>query len=204
MEAFTTFQGRGIPIDISNCDTDQIIPARFLRRMRTEEGYGRYLFHDLRYSENGAEKPDFIYNKEPFRDATVLVAGINWGCGSSREAAVYVLVANGIRCVIAPSFGDIHFNNCIKQGVLPVRLSDSDCGTLRRQLHKNPGSEIALDLAAQSVTGPDGKTYSFEIQPFDKHRLLNGVDDIDMTLGHSADIEAFEDKHRREYSWLGR
>ena len=204
MEAFTTFQGRGIPIDISNCDTDQIIPARFLRRMRTEEGYGRYLFHDLRYSENGAEKPDFIYNKEPFRDATVLVAGINWGCGSSREAAVYVLVANGIRCVIAPSFGDIHFNNCIKQGVLPVRLSDSDCGTLRRQLHKNPGSEIALDLAAQSVTGPDGKTYSFDIQPFDKHRLLNGVDDIDMTLGHSADIEAFEDKHRREYSWLGR
>ncbi len=204
MEAFTAFQGPGIPIDISNCDTDQIIPARFLRRMRTEEGYDRYLFHDLRYTENGAEKPDFIYNKEPFRDATVLVAGINWGCGSSREQAVYALVANGFRCVIAPSFGDIHFNNCIKQGVLPVRLPDSDCGTLRRQLHKNPGSEIALDLEAQRVTGPDGKTYAFDIHPFDKHRLLNGVDDIDMTLGHRTDIEAFEEKHRVDYSWLGR
>ena len=204
MEAFTTFSGLGMPVDIPNCDTDQIVPARFLRRDRTENGYDRYLFHDLRFAGDGTEKQDFIYNKPPFRDARIIVAEINWGCGSSREAAVYVLVANGIRCVIAPSFGDIHFNNCIKQGVLPVRLSDSDCGTLRRQLHKNPGSEIALYLAAQSVTGPDVKTYSFDIQPFDKHRLLNGVDDIDMTLGHSADIEAFEDKHRREYSWLGR
>ncbi|MHA1165930.1 MAG: 3-isopropylmalate dehydratase small subunit [Alphaproteobacteria bacterium] len=204
MEAFTTFHGPGIPIDISNCDTDQIIPARFLSRMRTDEGYDRYLFHDLRYAENGSEKPDFIYNKNKFRDATILVADINWGCGSSREQAVYALVANGFRCVIAPSFGDIHFNNCVKQGVLPVRLPDGECRTLRRQLHKNPGSEIAIDLEAQSVTGPDGKTYSFDIQPFDKHRLLNGVDDIDMTLGHNAEIEAFEENSRGDYSWLGR
>jgi len=202
MEAFTTFSGLGMPVDIPNCDTDQIVPARFLRRDRTEHGYDRYLFHDLRFAGDGTEKQDFIYNKPPFRDARIIVAEINWGCGSSREAAVYVLVANGIRCVIAPSFGDIHYNNCIRQGVLPVRLSQTDCDTLRLQLHDTPGSEIALDLKAQTVTGPDGKIYCFEIDPFDMHRLLNGLDEIGMTLGHDADITAFEHKHRDDFSWL--
>ncbi len=202
MEAFTTFKGAGIPIDIQNCDTDQIIPARFLRCDPTDEDYDRYMFHDLRYAEDGTEKAGFIFNNPAYRVASVLVAEINWGCGSSRENAVYVLVANGIRSVIAPSFGDIHYNNCMKHGILPVRLAKAECDRLRQQLHEKPGAEIALDLEAQKVTGPDGKVYSFEIDPFDKNRLLNGLDDIGLTLGYDADIATFEHKHRDDYSWL--
>lgn len=202
MEAFTTFKGAGIPIDIQNCDTDQIIPARFLRRDPEEEGYDRFLFHDLRFAEDGSEKAGFIFNDPAYRGASVLVADINWGCGSSRENAVYVLVSNGIRAVIAPSFGDIHYNNCMKHGILPVRLAKADCDTLRQQMHETPGAEIALDLETQTVTGPDGKSYGFEMDPFDKHRLLNGLDDIGLTLGHDGDIAAFEQKHRGDYGWL--
>jgi len=202
MEAFTTFKGAGIPIDIQNCDTDQIIPARFLRCDPTDEDYDRYMFHDLRYAEDGTEKAGFIFNNPAYRVASVLVAEINWGCGSSRENAVYVLVANGIRSVIAPSFGDIHYNNCMKHGILPVRLAKAECDRLRQQLHETPGAEIALDLEAQTVIGPDGKVYSFEIDPFDKNRLLNGLDDIGLTLGYDADIATFEHKHRDDYSWL--
>lgn len=202
MEAFTTHKGIGLPIDIPNCDTDQIVPARFLRRNRTDEGYDRFLFHDIRFNEDGSEKPDFIYSREPYREASVLVADTNWGCGSSREQAVYVLVANGFRAVIAPSFGDIHYSNCVKQGVLPVRLADEDCDRLRGQLHETPGAEIALDLESQAVTGPDGAVYPFEIDPFHKHQLLNGVDDIGLTLGHEGEIAAFEEKHRAGYGWL--
>ncbi len=202
MKAFITFKGAGIPIDIQNCDTDQIIPARFLRCDPTDEGYDRFLFHDLRFAEDGTEKPDFVLNNPAYRDASVLVAEINWGCGSSRENAVYALVVNGIRSVIAPSFGDIHYNNCMKHGILPVRLPKAGCDTLRQQLHDTPGVEIALDLKAQTVTGPDGKVYSFEIDRFDKHRLLNGLDEIGMTLGHDEDIKAFEHKHRDDFGWL--
>lgn len=202
MEAFTTFKGAGIPIDIQNCDTDQIIPARFLRRDPTDKGYERYLFHDLRFAEDGSLKAGFIFNNPAYHRASVLVADINWGCGSSRENAVYALVANGIRSVISPSFGDIHYNNCMKHGILPVRLAKADCDWLRQQLHEIPGVEIAMDLEAQIVTGPDGKTYAFEMDPFDKHRLLNGLDDIGFTLGHDADITAFEIKHRDDYRWL--
>lgn len=202
MQAFTTFKAIGIPIDIANCDTDQIIPARFLRRASTDPEYHTFLLHDLRFDDSGAEKPDFIFNKVPFRDGKIIVAEINWGCGSSRENAVLALVANGIRAVVAPSFGDIHHSNCMKHGVLPVRLSRSDCDTLRIQLHELPGAEIALDLEAQIVTGPDSKTYSFEIGPFNKHKMLNGLDEIALTLSHEADISAFEDRHRQHYDWL--
>ena len=202
MKAFTKFKGAGIPIDIPNCDTDQIIPARFLRRDPTDEGYDRFLFHDLRFAKDGTDKPDFVLNNPAYRDASVLVANINWGCGSSRENAVYVLVANGIRSVIAPSFGDIHYNNCMKHGILPVRLQKTECDTLRQRLHDTPGVEIALDLEEQTVTGPDGNIYNFEIDRFDKHRLLNGLDEISMTLEYDADIAAFEQKHRSNYSWL--
>jgi len=202
MEAFTTFKAIGIPIDIVNCDTDQIVPARFLRLLRTDPGYDRYLFHDLRFDENGKERQDFIFNRAPYRDGGIIVADLNWGCGSSREQAVYVLVANGIRAVLAPSFGDIHFSNCTKQGVLPVRLRREDCDTLRRQLHETPGAEIAIDLDAQSVTGPDGKSYGFEIDPFLKYRLLNGLDDIAVTLQYEAELSAFEKRHAADYDWL--
>lgn len=204
MDAFTIHAGVGIPIDIPNCDTDQIIPARFLRRERTEEGYDRFLFHDLRFNSDGSQKEDFIFNDPAYKGASVLVADVNWGCGSSREHAVYALVANGIRSVVAPSFGDIHYNNCMKHGILPVRLSAEACETLRRQLRDSPGAEIAIDLDTQTLTGPDQTSYSFEIDPFDKHRLINGLDDIGMTLEHAGDIAAFEDKHAQDYDWLTR
>lgn len=204
MERFSTHAGVGIPIDIQNCDTDQIIPARFLRRETSEPDYHRYLFHDLRFNEDGSEKADFIFNDQRYADASVLVSNINWGCGSSRENAVYVLVANGIRSVIAPSFGDIHYNNCMKHGILPVRLSTEACETLRQQLHASPGAELAIDLDTQTVTGPDQSNYSFEIDPFDKHRLMNGLDDIGLTMEHDEAISAFEKGHREDYGWLGR
>ena len=196
MEAFTTFKGVGIPIDIINCDTDQIIPARFLRRDRTDPEMLKFLWHDLR------ENPDFIFNKAPYNKGKVVVADINWGCGSSREGAVYALNANGIRAVVAPSFGDIHYNNCLKWGVLPVLLSRDDCDTLRQQLHDEPGMEIAFDLDTQSVTGPDGTIYSFEIDPFDKYRMLNGLDDYGVTREYDAQFDAFEATHKAEYDWL--
>ena len=196
MDAFTTFKGVGIPIDIINCDTDQIIPARFLRHDRTDPEMPNFLWHDLR------ENPDFIFNKVPYDKGKVVVADINWGCGSSREGAVYALNANGIRAVVAPSFGDIHYNNCLKWGVLPVLLSRDDCDTLRKQLHEKPGMEIAFDLDTQSVTGPDGSIYSFEIDPFDKYRMLNGLDDYGVTREYDAQFDAFEAAHKAEYDWL--
>ena len=202
MEAFTTFESVAVPIDIANCDTDQIIPARFLRYSMEDGGYDRYLFHDLRFDGDGNPREDFVYNRAPFRDGRILVADVNWGCGSSRENAVYALVANGIRAVIAPSFGDIHYGNCMKHGVLPVRLPREDCDAMRAALHANPGARVAIDLRAQTVIGPDGATHAFEIDPFDKHRMLEGLDDIALTLEYDAEFEAFERRHREAYDWL--
>ena len=204
MQPFTSFRAVAVPIDIANCDTDQIVPARFLRHSPDDPGYDRYLFHDLRFDAQGKEHSDFIFNREPYRDGKILVADVNWGCGSSRENAVYVLVANGIRCVIAPSFGDIHYGNCMKHGVLPVRLPRETCDALRAALHERPGAKITIDLEGQTVTGPDGGVHAFEIAVFDKHRMLNGLDDIAVTLEHQADIEAFEARHFAEYHWMGR
>lgn len=200
MEAFTSIRSTGVPIDIANCDTDQIIPARFLRRLPRDGDYDRYLFHDLRFDADGKEK-DFIFNKPPYRGGKVLVADLNWGCGSSREHAVYVLVANGIRCVIAPSFGDIHHSNCMKYGVLPVRLPRAVCDSLRRQLHEHPGTEVAVDLEAQTVTASN-EVHRFEIDPFDKFRMLKGLDDISLTRQYDADFDVFEKTHREDYDWL--
>lgn len=200
MEPFKTFASIGVPIDIANCDTDQIIPARFLRRGKDDPEYPKFLFHDLRFEEDGSEK-DFVYNKEPFRNGRIFVADVNWGCGSSRENAVTAMAANGVRSVIAPSIADIHYNNCIKNGVLPIRLSDENCKKLRQQLGDNPGAEVAVDLDAQSVTGPDQTTYNFEINAFDKHRLLNGLDDVSLTMEFDDKIEAFKQGYRSKHSW---
>ena len=200
MEPFKTFASVGVPIDIANCDTDQIIPARFLRRGKEDPEYPKFLFHDLRFEEDGSEK-DFVYNKEPFRNGRIFVADVNWGCGSSRENAVTAMAANGVRSVIAPSIADIHYNNCIKNGVLPIRLSDEICKKLRQQLGDNPGAELAVDLDAQSVTGPDQTTYNFEINAFDKHRLLNGLDDVGLTMEFDDKIEAFKQVYRSKHSW---
>lgn len=201
MEAFKTFKSVAVPIDIPNCDTDQIIPARFLRHDSDAPDYDKFLFHDLRFDDDGNERPDFIYNTEHYRDGKILVADSNWGCGSSREAAVSVLVANGIRSVIAPSFGDIHYNNCLKNGVLPIRLSRAACDTIRAHLHEAPGAEIDIDLEKQTVTTLNGTTFNFKIGKFDKECLMNGVDDIGLTQSHDPDIAAFE-KDRWDYAWL--
>ena len=200
LEPFTTFASVAVPIDIANCDTDQIIPARFLRRPGNDPEYPTFLFHDLRFNEDGSEK-DFVYNKPEFREGRIFIADVNWGCGSSRENAVTVLRANKVRSVIAPSFGDIHYSNCIKNGVLPLRLSSNACETLRRQLHESPGAEVAIDLDGQSLTGPDQTTYKFEIDAFDKHRLLNGLDEIGLTMKYEADIADFKSRYEAKHPW---
>ena len=200
LEPFTTFASVAVPIDIANCDTDQIIPARFLRRPGNDPEYPTFLFHDLRFNEDGSEK-DFVYNKPEFREGRIFIADVNWGCGSSRENAVTVLRANKVRSVIAPSFGDIHYSNCIKNGVLPLRLSSEACETLRQQLHESPGAEVAIDLDGQSLTGPDQTTYNFEIDAFDKHRLLNGLDEIGLTMKYEADIADFKSRYEAKHPW---
>lgn len=202
MQAFTTLTAVAIPIDMVNVDTDQIIPVRFLPRPRTDPDYKTFLFHDLRFDGDGKERPGFVMNKAPYRNGRIIVADENWGCGSSREGAVWTLVANDIRAVIAPSFGDIHFNNAMKNGMLPVRLSRQDCATLRKQLNAKPGAKITIDLAAQTVTGPDGTSYSFEMDPFAKYRMLKGLDDIDVTLEYEKEFEAFEKRYKKEATWL--
>ena len=200
MEPFKTFASIAVPIDIANCDTDQIIPARFLRRGKNDPEYSKFLFHDLRFNEDGSEK-DFLYNKLPYRDGRIFVADVNWGCGSSRENAVTALDANGVRSVIAPSIADIHYNNCIKNGVLPIRMPEEVCAKLRDQLRESPGAEIAIDLDSQSVSGPDQTTYKFEINAFDKHRLLNGFDDVGLTMEFDDKIEAFKLGYQAKHGW---
>lgn len=201
MQPFTKVTGVAAPLDLANIDTDKIIPARFLRRLR-EPGYEKLAFHDIRFDANGKDRPDFILNQEPYRKAKVLIAGANFGCGSSREAAVYVMWDYGIRSVIAPSFGDIHYGNELQNGMLPVVLPDATCQKLRRQLHDQPGAQISVDLESQTVTGPDGETYNFDIDANHKERLLKGLDDIGLVMQNIKEIEAFEKKHHSELPWL--
>ena len=201
MEPFTSFKAIAVPIDIPNCDTDQIIPVRFVRMAQGDPDYPKFFLHDLRFNEDGSEK-DFIFNTPPFNEAKILVTDVNWGCGSSRENAVYTMAANGIRSVIAPSIADIHYNNCKKNGVVPVVLDEAVCNEMRQELHAAPGTEISVDLESQSVTGPDGATHSFDIDPFDKHRLLKGLDDISLTLEYEEDIKKFEARHEDVSRWM--
>ncbi len=201
MEAFASVTATAVPLDAVNIDTDRVIPARFLHRPRGPE-YAGLLFHDIRFDEDGRERADFIMNQPAFREARILVAADNFGCGSSREHAVWALAAYGIRAVIAPSFGDIFFNNCFKVGVLPVVVPAETAATLRRQLHAMPGASITVDLETQTVTGPDGSRIPFTVDPFRRQGLLRGEDEIALTLGHEAAIAAFERRHAVEEPWL--
>ena len=201
MEPFTKLTAVAAPLDMANVDTDKIIPGRFLRKLRGP-GYDKLAFHDIRFNADSGENPDFVLNKPYYRTAKILVASANFGCGSSREAAVYVLYDFGIRCVIASSFGDIHYGNELQNGMLPVVLPDEACAILRAQLHARPGAQITVDLAAQTVSGPDGTTYPFDIDPGHKERLLKGLDDIGLVMQHEKDIEAFEARHRQVMPWL--
>ena len=201
MQPFTKLSAVAAPLEMANIDTDQIIPARFLRKLR-EPGYEKLAFHDIRYDANGNDRPDFVLNQTPYRKAKILVAGANFGCGSSREAAVYVLYDYGIRAVIAPSFGDIHYGNELQNGMLPVVLSNAACQKLRQQLRDQPGAEIGVDLEAQTVTGPDGAAYRFDMDANHKERLLKGLDDIGLVMQNIEAIEAFEKRHHSELPWL--
>lgn len=202
MEPFTRLTAVAVPIDLPNVDTDRIIPARFLRKPQTTPGYERFLFHDVRFDRAGAERPEFVLNQPPFREARIVVAAENFGCGSSREAAVWALGAYGIRAVIAPSLGDIFHQNCGKNGVLAVLLPSEVVADLRRRLHGRPGATLTVDLEAQTVTAPGGAVHRFEIDPFRKQMLLSGQDDIGLTLGHEAQIAAYEARHRAAPPWL--
>jgi 3-isopropylmalate/(R)-2-methylmalate dehydratase small subunit len=203
MTPFTTLTAVAMPLDLANVDTDKLIPARFLRKLRSADaGYDPWLFHDMRFDSAGEERPDFILNQAPFRNAQILVADLNFGCGSSREGAVYALMDYGFRAVIAASFGDIHYANEIQNGMLPVTLPQSVCEDLRRQLHEKPGAQLAIDLPAQTVTDTTGRSHAFTIDPVYKERLLKGLDEVGMVLQHLPEIEAFEERHHGDRPWL--
>jgi 3-isopropylmalate/(R)-2-methylmalate dehydratase small subunit len=202
MDAFTRLTAVAAPIDLPDVDTDRIIPARFLRKPQGSPGYDRFLFHDVRFAADGAERPEFVLNQPATRAARILVAAENFGCGSSREAAVWALLAHGIRAVIAPSLGDIFHQNCFKNGVLPVILPAATVAGLRQQLHARPGASLTVDLEAQTVTAPDGAAHRFEIDAFTKQKLRAGQDDIALTLGYEAQVRDFEVRHRGEMPWL--
>ncbi len=200
MEPFTRVSAVAAPLDLPNVDTDRVIPARFLRKPR-DVGYGQFCFHDLRLRPDGTEDPAFVLNRPAYRDARILVAAENFGCGSSREGAVWALAGSGIRAVVAPSFGDIFHENCLRNGLLPVRLPAETVASLREALHATPGATLTIDLPAQTVTGPDGTSHRFEIDPFRKQALLEGLDEIGLTLRHAAEIDAFETRHAAEWPW---
>ena len=181
MDSFTTLKAIAVPIDQANVDTDQIIPARFLGRMRDRQVEG--FFHDFRLDPNGRPREGVTLNNPAYKGAKIMVGNTNFACGSSRENAVTTMVDNGFRSFIAPSFGDIFFNNCFQNGCLPIRLPAERVARIRVILHELPGAEIAIDLAKQTVTGPDGKTDSFEVDPFRKEMLLKGADEVKITLG---------------------
>jgi 3-isopropylmalate/(R)-2-methylmalate dehydratase small subunit len=202
MEPFARLTAVAAPMDLPNIDTDRIIPARFLRRPR-EAGYGPLLFHDVRFEADGTEKPDFVLNRPGYRAAAILVTAENFGCGSSREMAVWALLDHGIRVVIGPSFGDIFFENCFKNGLLAVVLPAETVAALRRALTDRPGATLTVDLEAQTITGPDGSPIRFEIDGLRRQALLTGQDELALTLEHLPAIEAFEARRRHEMPWLG-
>jgi 3-isopropylmalate/(R)-2-methylmalate dehydratase small subunit len=201
VQPFTTLRAVAAPIDLPNVDTDRIIPARYLRKPRETPGYADFLFHDVRY-DGERERPEFVLNQPPFRPARILVAAENFGCGSSREAAVWALDAAGIRVVIAPSLGDIFHQNCFKVGVLPVILPAAIVASVRGQLRASPGATLLVDLPAQTVTAADGAVHPFEIDPFRKEMLLTGQDETGLTLGYEAQILEFEARQRIAMPWL--
>ncbi len=203
MQAFTILDAIAAPLFLPNIDTDKLIPHKFLRKPLSA-GYRNFLFHDQRFAEDGSLRTDFVLNRAPFSQAGVLVAGRNFGCGSTREGAIYALQDFGIRCVIAPSFGDIFHANCLQNGLLPVVLEEAEVATLAAHLEAHPGARVAIDLAAQTVTLPDGRCLAFGIDGVRKEQLLKGLDDIGITMQYAARIEAFESDYRQRRPWLFR
>ena len=201
MEPFTTLTGVAAPLPMINVDTDMIIPKNFLKTIK-RTGLGKALFFEMRTNADGSENPDFVLNKPAYRKAQILVAGENFGCGSSREHAPWALLDFGIRVVLAPSFADIFYNNCFKNGILPIELPQEDIDKLLDDAERGANAVITVDLAKQEIHGPDGGTINFEIDPFRKQCLLNGWDDIALTLRNEDKISAFEARRKAQTAWL--
>lgn len=201
MEKFTELTAIAAPMPIMNIDTDMIIPKQFLKTIK-RTGLGKNLFDEMRYSEDGKEIADFILNKEPYRSAKIIVAGPNFGCGSSREHAPWALLDFGIRCIIAPSFADIFYNNCFKNGILPIALPQGEVDKLMDDAKRGDNARITINLEKQEITGPDGGTIKFDIDSANKKCLLEGLDDIGLTMQKQDQIGSFEAKDQKERPWL--
>lgn len=210
MDKFTTLTGIVAPMDRSNVDTDAIIPKQFLKSIK-RSGFGPNLFDEWRYLDHGEPgmdnsqrplNPDFVLNEDRYQGASILIARENFGCGSSREHAPWALLDYGFRVIIAPSFADIFFNNCFKNGILPIVLDAQQVDDLFKAVAANEGYQLTVDLEVQTVTTPDGETIHFEVDAFRKHCLLNGLDDIGLTLQHKDDIRAYEERRKQEAPWL--
>ncbi len=201
MEKFTTLDGVAAPLKIVNVDTDMIIPKQYLKTIK-RTGLGTGLFSEMRYKDDGSENPDFVLNQSAYRNAKILVAGDNFGCGSSREHAPWALNDFGIRCVISTSFADIFYNNCFKNGILPIVVSKEDLGKLFDDAERGANATLSIDLEAQTIRGPDGGTLHFEIDPFRKRCLLEGLDDIGLTLEKAEHIVTYEGAKAAEHPWL--
>ena len=201
MEKFTTLTASAAPLPLVNIDTDMIIPKQFLKTIK-RTGLGKHLFSDMRYDEKGNERPDFVLNKPAYRNAKILVAGDNFGCGSSREHAPWALKDFGFRVIIAPDFADIFYNNCFQNGILPIRLPQADVDKLMDDAARGTNATITIDLQAQEIRGPDGGVITFDIDPFRKTCLLEGLDDIGLTLQKADRISAFEKAMAAQRPWV--
>ena len=201
MDKFQRLEGIAAPLPMINVDTDQIIPKQFLTTIE-RSGLGKSLFFDLRYTPDGKERDDFILNQKPYRDAVILITGDNFGCGSSREHAPWALLDFGVRTVIAPSFADIFYNNCFKNGILPVTLPQKQVDELMQQAENNNSNHFTIDLEAQTIEAPGMDPIRFDLEAARKNHLLEGLDDIGITLQHENDIRAFEEKRQNRQPWL--
>ena len=201
MDKFTTLTGVAAPLPMINVDTDMIIPKQFLKTIK-RSGLGANLFDEMRFDDDGTEIEDFVLNKPAYRSAEILVAGDNFGCGSSREHAPWALLDFGIRCVIAPSFADIFFNNCFKNGILPIALPQEEVDKLMADAERGANATLTVDLENQVIKGPDGGEIAFEVDAFRKHCLLNGLDDIGLTMEKASAIDTFETERATAQPWL--
>ncbi len=201
MDKFTKLTGVAAPLSMINVDTDMIIPKQFLKTIK-RTGLGRHLFDEMRFGADGSENPNFVLNRPAYRSASILVSGENFGCGSSREHAPWALLDFGIRCIIAPSFADIFYNNCFKNGILPIALPNEQVELLLDDAERGANAVLTVDLEQQLITGPDGGSITFAIDPFRRHCLLNGLDDIGLTLQQIVAIDAFERNQRLGQPWL--
>jgi 3-isopropylmalate/(R)-2-methylmalate dehydratase small subunit len=200
MQKFNKLTGVAAPLPLINVDTDKIIPKNYLKTI-VRTGLGKALFSEIRYNEDGSEKPDFVLNKPAYRKAEILVAGENFGCGSSREHAPWALLDFGIKCVISTGFADIFYNNCFKNGILPIKVKQDDLDKLMDDAGRGANAKLSVDLEAQEIRGPDGGCIKFDIDPHRKHCLLNGLDDVGLTLQKESAIKSYEDKAKAARPW---